>query len=284
MATAAAPYVQWLTATSARAAQVATQTRLSADAFETAFAATVPPEIVASNRAMLMSLIATNILGQNTTTIAATEAEYAQMWAQDVAAMAGYDASTAAASAAQTPFGEPPLTLMNLPTARFVSVGEQLLEAMVQALTGQLMDPMTQLQMLSTPVQFAMEPMNTLIGHVMSDANSLPSTTESLSAMDPALAFDVVPDASGWSATQPGVQVIKASAGRAGLIGSLTVPASWINTVSEGPEISPVATMSTATVSPVSESAATTPPSLSINMPGRLGGPARVRRSDPRLT
>lgn len=37
-----------------------------------------------------MALIATNILGQNTPAIAATEAQYAEMWAHDAAAMYGY--------------------------------------------------------------------------------------------------------------------------------------------------------------------------------------------------
>jgi PPE-repeat protein len=48
---------------------------------------TVPPAMIAANRAQLMSLIATNILGQNTPAIAATEAHYGEMWAQDVTAM-----------------------------------------------------------------------------------------------------------------------------------------------------------------------------------------------------
>lgn len=33
--------------------------------------------------------VATNILGQNTPAIAATETQYAEMWAQDAAAMYG---------------------------------------------------------------------------------------------------------------------------------------------------------------------------------------------------
>jgi hypothetical protein len=48
------------------------------------------PSAVAANRVNLVSLIATNFLGQNTPAIMATEAEYEQMWAQDVSAMLGY--------------------------------------------------------------------------------------------------------------------------------------------------------------------------------------------------
>ncbi|CAM2859574.1 PPE family protein [Mycobacterium intermedium] len=109
MATAAAPYVAWMTETAARAEQAATQAKLAAAAYETAFAATVPPPAVAANRALLMALIATNIFGQNTAAIAATEAEYAEMWAQDAAAMYAYAGSSAAATEL-TPFAEPPET------------------------------------------------------------------------------------------------------------------------------------------------------------------------------
>jgi len=62
-----------------------------------------------ANRTLLMTLIATNILGQNTPAIAATEAHYMQMWAQDAAAMYGY-AGSAAAATQLTPFTEPPQT------------------------------------------------------------------------------------------------------------------------------------------------------------------------------
>jgi PPE-repeat protein len=78
--------------------QAATQAMASAAAYETAFAMTVPPPVIAANRAQLATLVATNILGQNTPAIAATEAHYGEMWAQDAAAMYGYAASSAAAA------------------------------------------------------------------------------------------------------------------------------------------------------------------------------------------
>ena len=56
-----------------------------------------------------MALITTNILGQNTPAIAATEAQYAEMWAQDAAAMYGYADSSAAATQLSQ-FTEPPQT------------------------------------------------------------------------------------------------------------------------------------------------------------------------------
>ncbi|ORW50798.1 hypothetical protein AWB90_05980 [Mycobacterium paraense] len=98
MAAAAAPYVAWLDATAEQAQQAAAQAEAAAAAYEAAFAATVPPPVIAANRAQLMALIATNILGQNTPAIAATEAQYAEMWAQDAVAMYAYAASSAVAS------------------------------------------------------------------------------------------------------------------------------------------------------------------------------------------
>jgi PPE-repeat protein len=98
MAAAAAPYVGWMNATAASAAQTAGQAQAAASAFEAAFAATVPPPVIGANRAQLMALVATNFLGQNTPAIMATEAEYVEMWAQDAAAMYSYAGSSAAAS------------------------------------------------------------------------------------------------------------------------------------------------------------------------------------------
>jgi PPE-repeat protein len=69
----------------------------------------VPPPLIAANRASLAALVATNIVGQNTPAIAATEAQYAQMWAQDAGAMYGYAGASAAATRL-TPFSSPPPT------------------------------------------------------------------------------------------------------------------------------------------------------------------------------
>jgi PPE-repeat protein len=109
MAAAVAPYVMWMSITGAQAEQTASNVAATASAFEAAFAMTVPPAVVAANRALLMALVATNFLGQNTPAIAATEAQYGEMWAQDAAAMYGYAVSSAAASTL-TPFTQPPQT------------------------------------------------------------------------------------------------------------------------------------------------------------------------------
>lgn len=98
MAAAAMPYVSWMSATAMQAAQAAAQAKMAAGAYETAFAMTVSPAVIATNRSLLMSLVATNLLGQNTAAIAAAEAHYMEMWAQDAAAMYGYAGQSAAAS------------------------------------------------------------------------------------------------------------------------------------------------------------------------------------------
>jgi PPE-repeat protein len=109
MAAAAAPYAAWMSTTAAQAEQAGAQAKAAASAYEAAFAMTVDPALVAANRSLTMALIATNILGQNTAAIAASEAQYAEMWAQDSAAMQGY-ASFSAVVSRLTPFTSPPQT------------------------------------------------------------------------------------------------------------------------------------------------------------------------------
>lgn len=103
MASASWPQISWLTNTAGLAQDTGARAVAAASAYEAAFAATVPPAEIAANRALLGMLLATNFLGQNTAAIAATEAMYGEMWAQDAAAMYGYSGATAQA-AAVTPF------------------------------------------------------------------------------------------------------------------------------------------------------------------------------------
>jgi PPE-repeat protein len=109
MVSAVVPYVSWLSAAANQAEQTAGQARAAAAAFEAAFAMTVPPPEIVANRTLLMALIATNFFGQNTPAIAATEAQYMEMWAQDAAAMYGYFGSSLTALQL-TPFNSPPRT------------------------------------------------------------------------------------------------------------------------------------------------------------------------------
>ena len=154
MADAVAPYMEWMRASATQAEQTAIQARAAAAAYETAFSATVPPPVIAANRAVLMSLIATNLVGQNTAAIAATEAQYAEMWAQDAVTMYGYAGSSATASQV-TPFEPPPQTTNPAgATGRGAAVA-QATGTQAQSLP-QMMSSVTQsLQNLAAPVAAA---------------------------------------------------------------------------------------------------------------------------------
>jgi PPE-repeat protein len=137
MAAAVGPYVSWISATAGRADQAAAQANIAAGAYETAFAATVAPPVIEANRALLLSLIATNIFGQNTPAIAATEAQYLQMWAQDAVAMYAYAGSSASATQL-TPFSEPPQTTNASGTAAQAAAVSQAGTAAGSDITSQL--------------------------------------------------------------------------------------------------------------------------------------------------
>lgn len=115
MTAAVTPYIAWMTAAAGQCGDVASQATAAAAAFETAYAMTVPPPLIAANRARLLALTPTNIFGQNTPAIMTTEAEYSEMWAQDATAMYGYAASSASSSAL-SPVPSPPPQTAN-PTA-----------------------------------------------------------------------------------------------------------------------------------------------------------------------
>src|SRR3984885_990058 len=109
-AAAAAPYVSWLSTTAGQAEQTASQARAAASAYETALSATVSPAEIPANRTQLLSLSQANIFGQYNAAIAALEAQYAQFWAQDVAAITGYSASSQSATTGLGSFTEAPQT------------------------------------------------------------------------------------------------------------------------------------------------------------------------------
>jgi PPE-repeat protein len=101
MATAVQPYIDWMNTTSAAAEAAAAQAQQAAAAFETAFASVVPPPMIAANRALLAEALQTNVFGQNNNIIAQLESQYAQMWAQDSAAMYSYASQSASAANVQ---------------------------------------------------------------------------------------------------------------------------------------------------------------------------------------
>jgi PPE-repeat protein len=261
MAAAATPYIAWMRGTATQAEQTATQARAAAVAYETAFAATVPPPVIVANRAQLMSLIATNLFGQNTAAIAATEAHYAEMWAQDAAAMYGYAGSSSAASQL-TPFRPPPQTTNPAePAAQSVAVGhvtatsgvpqtlQNLAMSMSAAAAGPTADPpssSTLLQLVSylvggfNPIRLY-DPFGAFFDQglqsFLAPFNNFNMQVAYANALAKAglAAGDVGP---GIHVLGPAGGAVSADVGRAGLVGSLSVPQGW---ASAAPAIRPVA-------------------------------------------
>jgi len=275
MAAAAAPYVGWMSTTATQAEQTAAQARVAVVAYETAFAATVPPPVIAANRALLMSLIATNFLGQNTPAITATEAHYAEMWAQDATAMFAYAGSSATASGV-TPFTQPPQTTN--PAAAggqaaavahavgsaagghaqtLMSTAPQLISAVPQSLQslaspvsvadppslvsllGSLTGPFSPFQLVGpglTGYLFSSEPTG-----LVSVGGSVAELSQKVSALPAAGSGELLQGGLGSGTRVVGSTAgVSADIGRASLVGRLSAPQSW---ASAAPAIKPVAMM-----------------------------------------
>jgi PPE-repeat protein len=152
-ASALGPYVAWTAGAAARAAEAASHAGLAAEIYEAARAMTVPPPAVTANRVQLATLVATNILGQNTAAIAANEAQYVEMWAQDATAMYQYAAGAVEASSV-TPFTAPPqVTDIAGTTTQAAAVSEATASASGQqfSLAGLMSSIPNALQGLATP-------------------------------------------------------------------------------------------------------------------------------------
>lgn len=85
----------------------ATEATTTATLYETPRASVVHPVLVAANRMQIMSLTTANLLGLNFPAIAALDAlaaQYEQMWAQGVAAMAAYHGGASTVAAQLSPW------------------------------------------------------------------------------------------------------------------------------------------------------------------------------------
>jgi PPE-repeat protein len=244
MTAAVIPYMDWLSMTAEQTQQTAMQARAAAMAFEQAYAMTVPPLVIAANRAQLMALIATNLLGQNTAAIAAAEAQYAEMWAQDAGAMYGY-ASSSAAATALTPFSSPQQTTNPAGLSAQSGAASQAsatadpvprLPGFIQQLLADLSYLEDQLgteyflpyfNTIASAFGTPISPGTAFITVVQSAANSAAGQAPfDFSGMAPAIAEGIAPVV---NALQPGSVggAISAAVGKAGSIGPLSVPASW---------------------------------------------------------
>ena len=270
MRAATIPYLDWMTTAGAQAEQTATQARAAASAYETAFAMTVPPVVIAANRSLLMTLVATNVLGQNTAAIAATEVHYAEMWAQDATAMYGY-AGSAATALTLTPFAPPPPTTnpdgggaQAAATAQsVVSNGTRVLNVIPQALQGlaaaaapAAVDPTALVPLITVPLTATAATVGTI--GITSSFTSFGTTVRGL-LINADRDYDngkgpftgngvggtmlpqwIINGTGGIGAPSDAVPNSEGSArfGQAGRVGQLSVPPGW---TSAAPEIRPAA-------------------------------------------
>lgn len=266
MAAEFARFTAWISTIAAVAEQTAAQARAAAAAYEIAFAATVPPQVIAANRFLLWSLIATNILGQNTPAIAATETHYAEMWAQDAVAMYDYGGQSATASQL-TPLRPPPQITNLAGSAGQAAAVAHATGTHAQSLPELMSELPQTLQSLATPTSAAAAdpPSLTTLGRIVEYA---------LGPFDPFTVYDpfgafydiglqgfLAPFnnynmqmayagalgqaglASGGVGPRMGVVgstgwAVSAGMGRAGVVGSLSVPQGW---ASAAPAIRPLA-------------------------------------------
>ncbi len=263
MAAAAAPYVSWISATAAQAAETAAQAKQAVVAYEAAFSTTVPPAVIAANRALLLMLVATNFFGQNTPAIAATEAEYVEMWAQDAAAMYGYAAASSAASALPS-FTAPlqttnPAGLTGLATTvtqaagTSAGTGVQTVSPLTSAATPSALESLTSTASSSTSTSplsslttvasetsvlsgaVSSASMSTsgiaMLGSAGSLMNSFGSATSlfgnSFQMSGAILSPGVGSGASALGAAGTGGNTVTAAAGRAASLGALSIPQGW---------------------------------------------------------
>jgi PPE-repeat protein len=222
----------------------------------------VPPPIIAANRSLLAALVATNIVGQNTPAIAATEAQYAEMWAQDAAAMYGYAGASAAATTV-TPFNPPPPTTNPAgagtqaaavaqaaasPAGAAQNMLSQVPNALQSLASGSIPNALTAqvLSFTNSPGSLAL---SALIGPIGGDAGQLTDSgfpavgiinwlgplyagapSAKAAAAELALPETVLPglaDLAGSHASGMGGAGVSAGLGEAATVGRLSVPQSW---------------------------------------------------------
>jgi PPE-repeat protein len=261
MTAAAAPYVEWLVLAAGQAEVAALQARLAAAAYEGAVVATVPLPAVLANRARLLVLIATNFLGINTAAIAQTELEYVEMWAQDVAAMAGYHVGAQLVTQTLPSFSAAPAALggggggaglaglASLVTTPLAGLLSQFLQALssagftfasqLQSVLGAL-SPLTSL--ISTPVatlttvaQVGMYPATALMSPMMAAAQGAAQGSPMLvGATTPPVDPTPIAGSTVYELQQPASPaglgtfgVASAGLGTARLVGVMSVPAVW---------------------------------------------------------
>ncbi|ARR80770.1 MULTISPECIES: PPE family protein [Mycobacterium] len=311
MSDAVAPYVAWMHSAAVQAEQSATQARTAAAAYQTAFSTTVPPALIAYNRTQLASLVRTNYFGQNSPAIAATEADYDAMWAQDAEAMYNYAGSSA--SAAQlTPFGDPPRTTnpdgqarqaaavnqaSGTPAAQAQSTSSQALSQVHNAVAQDSPDPSAAANPLGfTPADVfgnsvdagsasASVTSSSFSGSSIGTTNhaiAIAAERDTAQGIGPFLGEPVGPLAP--TAAGPGGPNVSAAMGRATLAGGLSVPQTWSATatpVTATPAALAAASAPAATAAPGAMPATLFGESLLGTLAGRAVSNAAAKKRTP---
>ncbi|OBI43832.1 hypothetical protein A5707_04225 [Mycobacterium kyorinense] len=265
IAGASTPYAAWITTIAAQAEHAASQARAAADAYDSVFAMTVPPGVVAANRAQLISLMATNFFGQNSGAIAAVEAQYGEMWAQDAAAMYGYAANSAAASKL-TPFTSPPQTTNPVGVAQQGTAVAQATgtattqQSSLSSLVSSIPNALQQLSSPASPTATSAEvttPWGTLLGGGSTGLSGITEQWPSLlpgylmvsatplyalsSVLGMAQTLQGLTTAGAWEAAEGAVGALEsavpgvfAGVGQAAALGPLSVPQTWAAAVQTG--------------------------------------------------
>ncbi len=308
MVTAVTPYVTWMELTAEQAEQAAAQGRAAAAAYETAHAQTVPPMAVMANRQQLQQLVATNILGQNTPSIAATEAEHGEMWAQDTLAMYGYHAQSSAASKLNE-FTAPPnptnpggeaatgnavAQAVGTSSATQATKASGTLQSLMNSMTSQSADSTVPTgaadAIMDDPgYQLGSQTLSQLVSTSNLQANNICAVWRGMSGITGAhnllanAAKDAAKAAEGAAkGAAGGLGAAAGNLGGAGSVGGLSVPPSW---TPPAPPMSTLGPVSGGSWVPVGPAAAppvpsaggilgTTPMSPPTGMPGMPGVPA----------
>lgn len=250
MSTTAARYATWLTCTAEQAMQTARQARAAAAAYELAYAMTVPPAAVTANRDQLAALVATNFFGQNTAAIAATEAQYAEYWAQDATAMYGYAASSAATTRL-TPFNSPrPTTNQDAASAQDAAVARAVNSTASNLLAQNTSGAGAPTNSTSAPADFDFTDGALALFASTDNMASLESFPQDIigacrsagllpgSRALPAVSAPLPALATATPNVGRGLGAVSATLGGAGSIGSMSVPAGWA-----GPATGPAAVL-----------------------------------------
>ena len=273
MALAAAPYVVWMIATTMQCEQAAVAAGQAAATFEAARAGVVPPPVIAENRAQLATLVATNFMGFNTPAIAANEAVYDGMWAQDTTTMYGFASDAAGITGSLVPFTAPlpnsdPIGLAAQAAALGQSggtaAGQQPMNFASSSLPGGI-DPETMLSMgpqLVSALPSALQGLSSSLSSGLgSPASGLGQFQSLLSPFMSVLGNPGMlgmgtggagaassvsgPGLAGLSGAASAGAEVEAVAGKAGSLGGLSVPATWTagaaETTSTARAVTPVA-------------------------------------------